>query len=77
MQLSFFYTAVLLAAGVAAQSCSSTITYCTGGACLCFADGITESLNEMCKGKGFERSLGPSKTTTEAGERCDTQCCTG
>ncbi|KAK1482096.1 hypothetical protein CCUS01_15846 [Colletotrichum cuscutae] len=33
----------------------------TGGvpksACLCFADGITESLNEMCKGKGFERSL--------------------
>ncbi|KAE9571965.1 hypothetical protein CGCF415_v004874 [Colletotrichum fructicola] len=76
MQLTkFLFT--LLAAGVMGQRCSETLTYCSGSACLCFADGVAEELNKICKAKGFERSLGPSKTTVGTAERCDHQCCTG
>ncbi|KZL81301.1 hypothetical protein CI238_00338 [Colletotrichum incanum] len=77
MQLSYLYTALFLTVGVTAQTCSETLTYCTGGACLCFADGVAESLNEICKSMGFERSLGPSQTTVGEAVRCDHQCCKG
>ncbi|TEA09808.1 hypothetical protein C8034_v011893 [Colletotrichum sidae] len=81
MQLtSLFYAAIVMASGASAISCSGTLTYCSGSACLCFADGIAESLNKICRDKGFERSLGPSKTTIgdpPTIERCDHQCCSG
>ncbi|TDZ40542.1 hypothetical protein CTRI78_v010258 [Colletotrichum trifolii] len=67
---SLFYAAILMASGASAIRCSGTLTYCTGSACLCFADGIAESLDKICRDQGFERSLGPSKTTIG-------DCCSG
>nr|XP_036579243.1 uncharacterized protein CTRU02_10853 [Colletotrichum truncatum]KAF6786729.1 hypothetical protein CTRU02_10853 [Colletotrichum truncatum] len=74
---SAFYAALMFAAGSMAIECTSTLTYCTGGACQCFAAGVAESLNDICKKKGFERSLGPSQTTVGNAVRCDHQCCRG
>ncbi|KAF4911900.1 hypothetical protein CGCF415_v003990 [Colletotrichum fructicola] len=76
MQLSKFLF-MLLAADVMGQRCSSTITYCTGSICNCFPSGIAEELNKDCKAKGFDRSLGPSRTTVGNDVRCDHQCCSG
>ncbi|KAF6830874.1 hypothetical protein CPLU01_07063 [Colletotrichum plurivorum] len=78
MQLSkILYATLFLATGAVSQRCSATQTYCSGGACLCFADGVAEELNKICRSQGFERSLGPSKTTVGDAVRCDHQCCTG
>ncbi|CCF34419.1 hypothetical protein CH063_06415 [Colletotrichum higginsianum] len=77
MQLSYLYAALFLAVGATAQTCTGTLTYCTGSICNCFFDGAAEELNKICQGMGFERSLGPSRTTTGGDSRCDHQCCNG
>ncbi|KAF6795055.1 hypothetical protein CSOJ01_13514 [Colletotrichum sojae] len=78
MQLSkILYATLFLATGAVSQRCSETKTYCSGGACQCFAAGVAEELNKICQAQGFERSLGPSQTTVGNAVRCDHQCCTG
>ncbi|TQN65290.1 hypothetical protein CSHISOI_09947 [Colletotrichum shisoi] len=64
MQLSYLYAALFLAVGATAQTCTGSITYCTGSVCNCFYEGVGTDLNNDCKDKGFQKSLGPSRTTT-------------
>ncbi|KAK1976462.1 hypothetical protein LZ30DRAFT_603416 [Colletotrichum cereale] len=77
MQFSYLCTTLLLVVGVTAQRCSGRIIYCPNSGCDCFPPGIKETLNQDCIKMGFQRSLGPSKTTVGSDSHCDHQCCTG
>lgn len=48
-----------------ATGCGPVFSYCTGSPCLCFAEGIEGSLNDICVGKGFAKSTGPEEILAE------------